>query len=90
MLKNLFKNYSTCLKKKEFKFLIEKMKDYKFYCDCKIYPCHCLNYGEPCKLYYNKDVPINFAKHLLYLNIKKEKQQKSNAIYNKHLNQWCF
>ena len=55
---------------------MKTMKDYKFYCDCKIYPCHCLHYGEPCKLYNNKESHMNFAKHLLYINSKKIKEKK--------------
>lgn len=96
MLKNfrkIFRNYSTYMKKyekNEIKILVEKMKDYKFYCDCTIYPCHCLHYGEPCKLYNNHDSHMNFAKHLLHINSKKIKQKKSNDIYNNHLDQWYF
>lgn len=96
MLKNfrtIFRNYSTHMKKyekNEIKILVEKMKDYKFYCDCKIYPCHCLHYGEPCKLYNNNDSHMNFAKHILHINSKKIKQKKSNDIYNNHLDQWYF
>jgi len=93
MLKNIFRHYSTYVKKCEkieLKNLIDKMKNYKFYCDTKIYPCHCLYYGEPCKLYNNKDAHINFAKHILHLNTKKNKQLKSNTIFNNHLDQWYF
>ena len=78
MLKNLFKNYSTYVKTEntELKNSIDKMKNLKFYCDCKIYPCHCLHYGEICKLYNNKNAHINFAKHILYLNTKKINKKK--------------
>ena len=76
---NIFRYYSTHVnkyEKNEIKNLMKKMKDYKFYCDCKIYPCHCLHYGEPCKLYNNKESHMNFAKHLLYINSKKVKEKK--------------
>lgn len=93
MLRNIFRTYSTYVKKiekKKITNLVEKMKDYKFYCDCTHYPCHCIHYGEPCKLHNNKDAHINFAKHILYINSKKTKEKRSNIIYQKQLDEWYF
>lgn len=93
IFRTIYRNYSTYMKKNEnneIKILVKKMKNYKFYCDCNIYPCHCLQYGEPCKLYNNKEAHINFAKHLLHINSKKIKEKKSNNIYKNHLDEWYF
>jgi hypothetical protein len=96
MFKNfriMFRNYSTYIKKyetNEVKNLVEKLKKNNFYSHCNISSCHCLHYGEPCKLYNNKEANMNFKKHILNIKTKKTNLIKSNVIYNNHLNQWYF
>jgi hypothetical protein len=82
---NRYRNYSTNVNN-----LLNKMKNYKFYCDYTKYPCHCVQYGEPCKLFNNKEAHINFSKHILYINNKKKKEKESDTVYKKQMDNWLF
>tara|TARA_B110000858_G_scaffold188688_1_gene234546 strand:- start:969 stop:1211 length:243 start_codon:yes stop_codon:yes gene_type:complete len=80
MIKIFNRNYSTFLKKNnknEILNLINKIKDCEFY-------------ASQYKLINNRELDINYVKHILYIKDKNNNKKKSNLTYSNQLNEWYF